>query len=208
MRAADERTAHGLQLEPQSRPCSMTEPNGPELVGVRIDPASIDTEDCRDGRGVDEPLSPRGLDRGQHQLCRAPCDRLDVGGMQSRRLGHRGSATGLQRATSRRRRQHERRLSHHVVAIAPVGIELARGTRAPLPLPRVERARQTPLKAHTELSTRTAPRPETRHLRAHFTRSPRLASRAHHPYADLARAAFDADAVRFADPAAFDLRFR
>jgi hypothetical protein len=68
MLAADERTAHGLQLEPQSRPSAIPQPQGPELISVRIDPAPIDTEDRRDGRRVDEPQSARRLDRGQHEL--------------------------------------------------------------------------------------------------------------------------------------------
>jgi hypothetical protein len=78
-RRVDERTPHGLQLEPQSWPCSIPEPHGPELVGVVIDAASIDAEECCDRRGVDEPRSPRGSDGGQHQLGRALCDRLYVG---------------------------------------------------------------------------------------------------------------------------------
>ncbi len=104
------------------------------------------------------------------------------------------SATGLQSADCRRRPEHEPRdprqhaphpatSSRSTPPAWPQLAHRARGTRTPLPLARVKRARRKPLKAHTELSARPAPRPAIRHLRAHFTRSPRLASLAHRPSA-------------------------
>ncbi len=69
----------GLNVEPEPGLRTVAEPDGVELVGVFVDPGSLDAEFGRKGRSVHETRSGGLVSIVADQLGNAVCDGLNVG---------------------------------------------------------------------------------------------------------------------------------